>query len=87
VAHHNAAVLLLGAGKLPEALAQAQEAVRLSPRSAAARDLLGRVRHAAGAVDEAIACFQKALDLDPTSGQAAADLDAALNGRPLPPVQ
>jgi tetratricopeptide (TPR) repeat protein len=55
-----------------------QAAVAAAPANAAARNSLGLTLKARGQLDEAIACFQKAIDLDPKYTDAHLNLGALL---------
>ena len=56
---------------LDESLAELREAVRLRPADAAAHNQLGVVLAMQGKLDEAIACFERACQLDPHSPELA----------------
>ncbi|HEX2095277.1 MAG TPA: tetratricopeptide repeat protein [Longimicrobiaceae bacterium] len=62
-----------------EALARAQEAVRLFPRSAQYRRNLGQALKQAGRPEEALAEFAEAAKLDPENAAARYDLGIALH--------
>ena len=72
-------------GRLPEALADLDEAVRLLPSDPAARRTRGAVREQNGDRDLAIADYERALLLDPEDSRARARLDALRSGAPAPP--
>jgi Flp pilus assembly protein TadD len=58
------------AGKTQEAISEFQEAVRLSPKNAEARQWLGKAELRARQVDQAIVQLKEALRLDPNSRPA-----------------
>jgi tetratricopeptide (TPR) repeat protein len=66
IGHVQKADDLLDAKRLPDALAQAQEAVRLAPNSVGANAVLGDVLLAMGRKDEARQAYEKALKLAQT---------------------
>jgi cytochrome c-type biogenesis protein CcmH/NrfG len=70
-----------GDGNLTGASREAEAAVRLLPRDAGARMLLGRVRAVQGRLAEAIQQFELALEADPSSDEARA-LIRRLEGPP-----
>lgn len=67
---------LLTEGKLDEALADAQQAVKLDPRSVEAQFLLGAVHQARRSPDEAAASFREVLRLNPRAAAAQTRLAA-----------
>jgi Flp pilus assembly protein TadD len=73
---------LAATGKLGEATAHFQEAVRLQPDSASAHLNLGRARAAQGKFDEAIRHYNEALRLRPDSAQARQELQAITGQKP-----
>ena len=81
---HNYACTLDAQGKLPEALAEFQEAIRLRPSNAEAYNDLALVLLKQGRREEAMQRFQQSLQIRATSG-AARNLAAVLllNGDPL----
>jgi len=66
ISHSQKAQGLLEARQLPEALAEAQQAVALAPNAAKSNALLGDVLSAMGRSNEARASYQKALTLAKT---------------------
>jgi 4-amino-4-deoxy-L-arabinose transferase-like glycosyltransferase len=66
ISHSQKAQWLLEAQQLPEALAEAQQAVALAPDAAKSNALLGDVLTAMGRSNEARASYQKALTLAKT---------------------
>jgi hypothetical protein len=66
IGHVQKADDLLDAKRLPDALTQAQEAVRLAPNSVGANAVLGDVLLAMGCRDEARQAYEKALKLAQT---------------------
>lgn len=85
---HNYACTLDAQGKLPEALAEFQEALRLRPSNAEAHNDLGLTLLKIGRRQDAIASFQNSLQVRPTSG-AARNLAAVLllAGEPIKAIQ
>jgi Flp pilus assembly protein TadD len=65
------------------AIEQFRAAIRLAPRSAGDHNDLGIALGSAGNFDDAIAEFRIALGIDPSSGEAGANLKAALAARQL----
>lgn len=61
LAHYNLGIALDEQGKLDEAMAQYQEALKIRPSYPAAENNLGLALQRKGALDEAIAHFQKAI--------------------------
>jgi Flp pilus assembly protein TadD len=59
------------AGRIDAALADAERALAIGPRSAPVLSLRGLIREKLGARDEALADFRQALALDPNLPQAA----------------
>lgn len=74
---HNYACTLDSNGKLPEALREFAEAVRLRPSNAEAYNDAGLTLLKLGRRDEAIRCFQQSLQVRPIAG-AARNLAAVL---------
>lgn len=66
VAHNGYADMLLRAGRFEEALAHADEAIRLDPTSAGSHCTRGSVLNTMSRVAEALPCFERSLELDPT---------------------
>jgi tetratricopeptide (TPR) repeat protein len=64
-AHYNLGVALLEAGRLGDAEARLQAALRIEPSYAAAMGTLGRIHEARGRPAEAYQAFVEALRLDP----------------------
>ncbi len=81
---HNYACTLDAQGKLPQALAEFSEAIRLRPSNAEAYNDMALTLLKQGRRDEAIRGFQQSLQVRATTG-AARNLSAAflLNGDPL----
>ena len=71
---------LLGQGRVVEALAHGQVALRLQPNSAVAHGNLGTAYLALDLKDEAADAYRKALDLDPTNENARRALEFPLRG-------
>lgn len=80
---HNYACTLDAQGKLPEALKEFSEAIRLRPSNAEAYNDAALTLLKQGRRQEAIQCFQQSLQVRPTAG-AARNLAAVLlmNGNP-----
>lgn len=70
--------VLLARGRLPEARALADKAIRLEPASADAWNMSASVAHAQGRADEALAGYGKALGLNPLHVDARAARSALL---------
>ena len=68
-------------GRVDEAIAHYEEALRLSPEYESAHNNLGNVLLAHGRVNEAIAHFQKALENRPEHETTYNNLGSALAGR------
>lgn len=85
---HNFACTLDAQGKLPEALAEFTEAIRLRPSNAEAHNDMALTLLRMGRRQEAILAFQNSLQVRATPG-AARNLAAALllNGQPAAAVQ
>jgi len=64
-AHANRGGYLLKGGRLAEAKAEAQEALRIDANNTTALDNLGIILFEQGRIDEAIACFKKSLRSNP----------------------
>jgi tetratricopeptide (TPR) repeat protein len=73
--------LRLKAGRLDEALADAQQAAQRTPQDIAPLTLLSAIWRAKGALDQAETCCRQALALDPQSLDARAQLATLLDGR------
>jgi tetratricopeptide (TPR) repeat protein len=73
--------LRLKAGRLDEALADAQWALELAPQEVAPLTLLSAIWRAKGALEQAETCCRRALALDPQSLDARAQLATVLDGR------
>ena len=67
-------------GRLDEADTQLAAAVQLSPDMAIAHDNLGLLRLQREMLPEAIACFQKAAELQPTDARYGEHLARARDG-------
>jgi tetratricopeptide (TPR) repeat protein len=72
--HNNLGQILLGQGKLDEARAEFEEALRLDPRNADALLNMGTVRRIEGRSTEAEHFVKRALQVDPSSIAAIAQL-------------
>jgi FkbM family methyltransferase len=73
----NLATILVEAGEYDEIESICAAVVKENERSPGAWQLLGVVKTNQGKMDEAISCFKKAYDLQPTDGQRRFDLAAA----------
>lgn len=74
----NLASALRASGKLDEALAYCERAIRMNPNYAPAHNNLGLVLKAQGKLDLAMACFRRALELNPDFAPAHTNLAIAL---------
>src|SRR5271157_4176321 len=83
-AHINLGSALASAGRLPEAIAHYEDAIRLKPDYLDAHYSLGNALATAGQTPEAIAEYEEVLRLDPDDDEAHSDLGDALTrvGRP-----
>jgi len=82
--HNTLGIALAARGKIPEAIAQFGEALRLDPDSAITHWHVGAALAAAGAREEAIAHLRQSVQLDPNNGMARYDLASLLlDGRQL----
>ena len=80
IAHNNFSAVLVGKGRLDEAIAHAQRALELQPHGAddaLAHINLGNALAKKGRVDEAIAHYQKALEIQSDSADAHNNLGTA----------
>ena len=89
LAHYNLGNALRSCGRLDEAIAEYQKALKIEPDDADAHNNLGVVLRSRGRVDEAIAEYRKALEIEPHNASAIITLAspcAAAGGptRPLP---
>ena len=75
-AHRNLGMALLYARKLPEAVAQLEEAVRLEPDFAQAHEFLGNALAVQGRKTEAAAHYQRALQLEPGNEKVRRSLES-----------
>jgi len=74
----NFAVRLAEQGQMQEAITEAREAIRLYPRFEYAYNILGTMLLAQVELDDAIVCFQQAINLDKGYAEAQRNLDRAL---------
>jgi len=83
-AHNNLGSALASAGRIPEAIAQYEDAIHLKPDYLDAHYNLGDALATAGLVPGAIAEYEEVLRLDPDDDEAHSDLGNALMrvGRP-----
>ncbi|HUI06608.1 MAG TPA: tetratricopeptide repeat protein [Verrucomicrobiae bacterium] len=79
-AHYNLGDALLRAGRVQEAVAQYEQAVRIQPDYAAAHNNLGFALMELGQVQDAIRHFQQALRINPDFAEAHYNLGVALMG-------
>ncbi|HEX8719090.1 MAG TPA: tetratricopeptide repeat protein [Pyrinomonadaceae bacterium] len=77
LAHNERGLALFSKGKVEQAAAEYEEAIRACPALAAAHNNLGSARFAAGRFAEAAAAFARAAALDPDYGQAHFNLALA----------
>ena len=77
-AHHNLGIVLREQGKLEEAIASLQQALRLKPDYAEAHNNLGVVLKDQGKLEEAVASLQQALRLQPDYAEAHHNLGLVL---------
>jgi len=68
-------------GRVPEAITEYQNVLRLEPNHADAENNLGAMLAAQGRMDEAIVHFQKSLKINPNHTDARNNLRAALATR------
>jgi tetratricopeptide (TPR) repeat protein len=73
-AHASLADLLMRRGRVPEAIAHSEEALRIRPRDADAQNNLGLALLQTGDVQRAIAHLEKALEIDPGHMNAEVNL-------------
>jgi tetratricopeptide (TPR) repeat protein len=78
LAYYHLGLLYLERGSLDEAIVQFQDALRIKPHYAEARNNLGAALLQKGALDEAMAQYQEALRTDPAFADAHDNLGAAL---------
>jgi serine/threonine-protein kinase len=74
----NLAYALRASGKLDEAIAYCERAIRMDPSYAPAHNNLGLALKAQGKLDLAIGCFRRALELNPEFAPAHSNLAIAL---------
>jgi spermidine synthase len=72
--HNTLGIALAARGKIPEAIAEFDEALRLDPDSGMTHWHVGAALAAVGAREEAIAHLRRAVQLDPGNGEAQYDL-------------
>jgi Flp pilus assembly protein TadD len=76
--HNNLGTVLVGQGRLDEAIYQFREAIRLNPAGAGVHDNLGAALAKQGKLDEAIRHLREAIRLDPACADAHNNLGAVL---------
>jgi len=76
--HNNLGAMLVGEGRLEEAIDQFRQAARLNPDSARVQDNLGAALAKQGKLDDAIQHLREAIRLDPNWADAHNNLGAAL---------
>ena len=83
MACNNLGAVLIGKGKVDEAITCFQKALQIEPENAEAHDNLGLALLQKGQVDPAIIQFQKSLEINPDNAIAHGNLGSALlqNGR------
>ena len=78
MAHNNLGLVLQGSGKVSEAIAHYEQALRIKPDDAEAHNNLGLALQGLGKVSEAIAHYKQALRIKPDFADAHNDLGTAL---------
>jgi tetratricopeptide (TPR) repeat protein len=78
MAHNNLGATLASLGRVPEAMGQYEQALRINPDSATAHNDLGSALTGQGRLPEAIAHYEQALRLKPNYPEAHNNLGAAL---------
>ncbi len=81
IAHNYLGNVLVGQGRVDEAIAHYREALRIDPAYVGAHSNLGNVLAGQGWADEAIAQYREALQLDPTYAVAHNNLGNSLAGQ------
>ncbi|MGD1019290.1 MAG: tetratricopeptide repeat protein [Verrucomicrobiia bacterium] len=78
-AHNNLGNVLVGLGKVPEAITQYEQALRIKPDFAEGHADLGAALVRTGKIEEAIAHFEQALRINPGIADAHVNLGIALS--------
>ncbi|MGO9244092.1 MAG: tetratricopeptide repeat protein [Verrucomicrobiia bacterium] len=78
LAHLNLGNVLLQAGRLQEAIAHYEQALRINPDLADTHNNLGTALGQTGKIEEAIAHYEQALQIDPDLADAHVNLGVAL---------
>ncbi len=84
MAHTNLGTVLIGKGRLDEAIAHWQKALEINPDDTQAHNNMGLILAGRGQFDKAIAHYQRALDIEPNDPQCQSNLGAALIARGQP---
>ncbi len=77
-AHHRLGILLLTTGRVPEAIGQYREALRVEPDNPEILNALGHALFDAGRIPEAIGCYERTLRIKPDFAEVHNNLGIAL---------